>query len=513
MKELFATYPVAAWSIVSTMLALVVVAVLWDKLKWWWHNTWYSFPLIGKMARFSGDGNEDPSHKGWFKAERTLCRDYKKFIRIQDEHDFNEKITYLTKAGDNGRHETPGWIWVLTIAMVFVEAMGFSYVLAGYTLPGASENMQQTGAYGIAFLISVILVAFTHFAGHELFKSNQIKNARRQWIEDGRQGKFSTGEVPLARPQSTDDHQPSYTQLVNRVGTHPGYVITISTAVFVVIIALFATYVRGQVLEKQLQQQVTAQTSQAELSSKAEATGLDMSSKGSIALPDADLKANKQADDKVANDEANLDRHGGWGTFIVLAFVFVFLQILGVIFGFRWGFAGKNSAKAFLAIGKGSYASYADVRAHYQEVADTAQSMLENLQQRMMEKNGRTGNSGQHATKTFRDFMQEERNKEVEERSHERKTTGTIAAMDQMPLTQPSQPPQAQPAAAIARATDVAQALAHLKSLGADKEAKKAYLRTLTPELDEQVRAALKAEKDETARRAQERDAELEDLL
>lgn len=32
--------------------------------------------------------------------------------------------------------------WVLTIALVFVEAMGFSYVLAGHTLPGASENMQ-----------------------------------------------------------------------------------------------------------------------------------------------------------------------------------------------------------------------------------------------------------------------------------------------------------------------------------------------------------------------------------
>ncbi|MFX5817271.1 hypothetical protein ABTE26_20460, partial [Acinetobacter baumannii] len=85
----------------------------------------------------------------------------KKFIHIQDEHDFNEKVTYLTKSGDNGRKATPNWIWLLTISMVFVEAMGFSYVLAGYTLPGASENLQQTGAYGIAFLISVILVAFT----------------------------------------------------------------------------------------------------------------------------------------------------------------------------------------------------------------------------------------------------------------------------------------------------------------------------------------------------------------
>jgi hypothetical protein len=161
MKELFATYPLAAWSVVSVMLAGVAFMLLWDKLKWWWHNTWYGFPLIGKIASLSRDSNR-AQETGWFKAERTLCRDYKKFIRIQNEYDFNQKITYLTKAGDLGRKETPSLIWILTIAMVFVEAMGFSYVLAGYTLPGASENLQQTGAYGIAFLISVILVAFTH---------------------------------------------------------------------------------------------------------------------------------------------------------------------------------------------------------------------------------------------------------------------------------------------------------------------------------------------------------------
>ena len=145
------------------MLALVVVATLWQQLKWWWFNTWVNFPVIGRIATLSRDANEDVSYPGWFSGERTLCQEYKNFVHVQDEHDFNEKVTYLTKAGDNGRRNTPGWIWLLTVSMVFVEALGFSYVLAGYTIPGASENLQQTGAYGIAFLISVILVAFTHY--------------------------------------------------------------------------------------------------------------------------------------------------------------------------------------------------------------------------------------------------------------------------------------------------------------------------------------------------------------
>jgi hypothetical protein len=505
MKEFFETYPLAAWSIVSTMIALVVVVSLWEKLKWWWHNTWYSFPLIGKLATRSRNGNADSSHQGWFKEERNLCQDYKKFIRIQDEHDFNEKITYLTKAGDNGRRETPGWIWLLTVALVFIEAMGFSYVLAGYTLPGASENLQETGALGIAFLISVILVAFTHFAGHELYKSNKIKFARREWQEDGRRGKFSTATIPLARPQSQDDNEPIYTQLANRVGTHPSYIVSTLTAVVVVVIALAATYVRGQVLEKQLQQQVTSQTSEAEFSIKATSSGLDMSVKSSNDLPDADLKANKQADDKAAHDEASIDRHGGWGTFIALAFVFVFLQILGVIFGYRWGFAGRESSAAFRDIGKGRYATYADVRAHYQEIADTAQSMLENLQQRLIDRNGRLGNQGLHANKSFREFMQEARNAEVLDRSHERETTAQKAVIEQQPIATPSIHAEA--------ATEVSRVMAHLKTLGTDKEAKKAYLATLDATLYAQVLPALQAEKEEEARRIRARDAELEDLL
>lgn len=511
MKEFFTTYPVAAWSIVSVMLALAVMATLWEKIKWWWHNTAYSFPLIGRISGLAGDGNMDAANTGWYKAERTLCRDYKKFIRIQDEHDFNEKITYLTKAGDNGRRETPGWIWVLTIAMVFVEAMGFSYVLAGYTLPGASENLQQTGAYGIAFLISVILVAFTHFAGHELFKSAQIKNARREWIEDNRSHKLTTGPIPLARPQSSDDDQPTYAQLANRVGIHPGYIIFISTVVFVLIIAAFATYVRGQVLEKQLQQQVTGRSNQADLSANIASSSLDMSAKASNDLPDADLQANKQADDKALQDEANIDRHGGWGTFIVLAFVFVFLQILGVMFGFRWGFAGKNSSDAFRAIGNGRYATYSDVREHYREIADVAQSKLEALQQKMMEKNSSSGTNAQYTTKSFRDFMQDAREENAKDRINERQHSAENAVHNQ-PITLSTATLAAPAVNAKLEHFDIGQVLQQLDAL-ANKDAKKALLATLPEALDNQVRAALKARKEDSDQKTRERDAELESLL
>ena len=524
IKHFFGTAPFVAWSLVSVVLALVVIALNWPKVRWWWYNTWYSMPLIGKITGLSKDPNKDPVDPAWFKAEKTLCRDYKQFIRIQDEHEFNEKITYLTKAGDIGRRDTPYLIWVLNAALVFIEAIGFSYVLAGYTIPGASENLQQTASYGIAFMLSILLVFLTHFSGHELYKSSKIKHARQEWIEGGRKGKTTTGTVALAKPQSVDDSQPGYVQLMNRVGTMPSYYASIAAVIFVIIVAIFATYVRGQVLEKQLQQQITGQTNSATISITLGQDGLNMSATqngNNIQLPPDDSAQNRKAEIKAIEDEVNIDRHGGWGTFIVLAVIFIFLQILGVFFGFRWGFAGGESKAAFNAIGAGRYTSYADVREHYKEIADTAQSKLEHLQQRIMERNSISGNDGLHTSKTFYDFMDNERNRESAERLREasrlaertrlEKHDQKSSAMPVMPAVNSTQTtPIAQ---SIANNLTLAQALEALNGFGDDKEAKKSYINGLPSALSSAVMQALKDRKDEEARVAKLRNDELDNLL
>jgi hypothetical protein len=516
--------PEVVWDIVSIMIAMVMIIIivaLWNHIKWWWVNTWASFPLIGRIATLSKDLNRDSIDKDWFKAEKALCRDFKKFIRIQDEHDFLEKIEYLNKAGDNGRRATPYWIWFLTVAMVFVEALGFSYVLAGYTLPGASENLQQTGAYGIAFLISIILVALTHFAGHELHQSSHIKNARREWIEDGRKNRFTTGNIPLAKPQSTDDGQPAYTQLANRVGTQESYKIAGLTLVFVIVVAVFATYVRGQVLEKSLHDEVVGMSTQIIGANPANSDGLNMAEKnaGDSLLPDADIAQNQAAKDKAVIDGTNIDRHGGWGTFIVLAFVFVFLQILGVLFGFRWGFAGQNSEAAYQAIGRGRYTAYADVREHYKEIADAAQAKLENLQQKLMDRNAQTGicTDGMHTTKTFYDFMELCRQEESRDRVSQRQHTVQNAALSQVSVTKSAQNTETHTSS---EPLTIDEAVRQLNSLNG-KDAKKDYIHSLPQPLQGDVLKAIKAAKEaEKANAAQQEnearaqlDAELDDLL
>lgn len=513
MTEFFSAYPVIAWGLVSIMLALVVIATLWENVKWWWLNTWMTFPVIGRIARLAKDTNKDIRNPLWLKSETTLCDEYRKFISIQDEHDFLEKVRYLTRAGDNGRRPVPGFIWLLTIAMVFVEAMGFSYVLAGYTLPGASENLQQTGAYGIAFLISIILVALTHFAGHELYVSGKVSTARRQWQEGGRQGQLRDRIIPLAMPQSEDDGRPSHTQLLNRVSSDvPSYKITVLTAVFVIFVAIFATYVRGQVLEKSLHQEIVG-LSAAPAGSGFD--GLDMSMDSP--LPAADMAQDRETMNKVAADEASIDRHGGWATFIVLAFVFVFLQILGVLFGYRWGFAGQDSAAAFRGIGSGRYSTYNDIRQHYEQIADNAQAKLADLQQKLMQHNAISGTRGIDTACSFYDYMAIKRHEQAGDRANQRVYTpknNLAAAHVSHTATMPTSPSlvvetvTATPAPAPAHANKDADLVAIIEAMSS-KEEKLAYIQSLPAETRQQVVVALKRAKEERDRMT----AELDGLL
>jgi hypothetical protein len=408
MREFFQDMSMVAWSLVLVMIALTIIAAKWEQVKWWWQNTWYSFPLIGKIASLSRNTRKDTTYPTWFISEKKLCQDYKKYLTIQSEHDFNERVTYLTLTGDDGRTPMPILIWVLTVALVIVEALGFSYVLAGYTLPGASENNQELGALGIAFLISVILVVLTHASGRELYKSLKIRTARRQWNDsnDGRlNNTFSTQPVSLAMPQSIDAKEPHYVRLANRVGTDQANVMSIVAMIFVLIVAVGATYVRGQVLEKQLAQEITGQSSGQGFTIKLNQDGLNFSSDSGkqFVLPADSQDANKKVEQSNQEYQKTIDRQGGWGTFIVLAFVFIFLQIIGVYFGFHWGFAGRHSAEAYR--GTGGFARYDDVYQKYEEISDVAQSKLADLQEKISYKNSTSGNAWVKSKLTFKEFL------------------------------------------------------------------------------------------------------------
>ena len=494
IKELFAASPTMAWSIVSVLAAMVVMATMWDKVKWWWLNTWMSFPLIGTVANLSRDISIDGEHPSWYKSELSLCEKYENHIKVRDEADFNNLSKYITKAGDTGRDPMPKWLWLLTALLVFAEAMGFSYVLAGWTIPGASENLQQTGALGIAFVISIILVAFTHWAGHECYVSSKIKQARNK-ISDG--DTLNLKEISLNEPQTNDDGEPSHIQLMSRVGSIASYKITYLTLGFVVAVGLGALYVRGQVLEKALQQEVTG-SNNTELNVKLNNDGLDMSVKGEdSALPDADLSANNSAKAKAVLDGVDIDRHGGWGTFIVLSFIFMFLQLLGALFGYKWGFAGKNSSDAYHKINGAKYSTFADVLNHVKYVSNCAQEKLGKLQQKLNAKNQQEGSTRFLTSNTFKNYREMLANEASKARieDHRRKTNEArqienikVSNNEHIQLNEVINKSSGDSALTLEKAVEQIDALN-------EKSAKKDYISTLPEQLQKDLLSHLQQRK------------------
>lgn len=382
LKLLLQTHQLLLASLSSVLVSLLVLYFWWQEIRYWLHTLWCSLPLVGRVSSLSRQLDKR-DRQGWYPAERELCASYYRFYQQQSLSAgfFDLCRDYLNKAQETGRMSLPIFAWLLLIAMVVVEALGFSYVLAGYTIPGASEQLQQYGAGGIAFLISVILVYFTHSAGQEMHK-NRLVGKIRSWYNADANAQDLLPDNSISLETSFNDHsQKAYRQLLNRIDTNaqvrPSYWVTLLTLLFVCLVAVGATYVRGKVLEQQMIEQTTGQQN---------SPFTDLSQTES--LP-AELLSQKQSADQQAMDEQQqADYQAGWGTFIVLAVIFVFLQLLGILVGFKTGFAGKESANARRYIGR--FRSRDEFAQHYdrkrQQVISDAQQHLRQLQNRIRHK-------------------------------------------------------------------------------------------------------------------------------
>ena len=425
------------------VIVLAFVITHWQEVKFWWLNLTYTFPIIGKISRLSKDiEGYDQNHK-WFYSEERLCRDYYNFYEKVDVTDeaYNEAKDYLHAAGELGRKPTPTLIWVLIFLMVIIEAFGFSYVLAGFTIPGASESTQQAGAMGLSALMAALLVALTHFAGQELHKNTLIKKIRRWYKNDNAGGanwRDLKPEEQLITIDNTfdDEKSPNYIRLLDRIDTNDKvqatYLKTILTIILVTVISIGATYVRDQTLKQEI---ASSHESAVNIfNNDASPFGdVDASSDDDIgtlfgdAGPAEDAKedlaalfggeeksniSTKATSNTSVMDETTLK--GGEATFVILGIVFIFIQILGVLFGMHWDFAGRESKEAYECLRgfstKNAFLAYYDrAKIH---IARTAQKQLQRLQHAMNIINDNSGTDAEttvllrnNKDRTFKQYL------------------------------------------------------------------------------------------------------------
>ncbi|MCF6206450.1 MAG: hypothetical protein L3J47_06115 [Sulfurovum sp.] len=394
------------------VIVLAFVITHWQEVKFWWLNFTYNFPVIGKLSRLAKDiEGFDENHK-WFYSEERLCRDYYNFYEKVDVDDesYDEAKDYLHAAGELGRKPTPTFIWIMIFVLVIVEAFGFAYVLAGFTIPGASEATQQKGAIGVAAMLAILLVWLTHLTGQELHKNTLIKKIRRWYKNDNAGGHnwrdLKPDEKLITIDNTFDDKDsPNYIRMLNRLDVNDRvqatYTKTILTIAFIIAVAVGATYIRHQVLVQEI------------ASSHESAMNIfndDASPFGDTAGDDADMgalfgdagaddakddlsslfggeeSASQPASSKNSTSiEDETNQKGGDATFMILGLLFVFIQILGIFFGMHYDFAGRESKEAYellrgFSTKKAFLSYYERAKTH---IARIAQRQLQKLQHKM----------------------------------------------------------------------------------------------------------------------------------
>jgi len=424
------------------VIVLAFVITHWQEVKFWWLNFTYNFPIIGKISTLSRDiEGFDENHK-WFYSEERLCRDYYNFYEKvdKDSESFDEAKAYLHAAGELGRKPTPTLIWIMIFVLVIVEAFGFAYVLAGFTIPGASEATQQKGAVGVAAMLAVLLVWLTHMTGQELHKNTLIKKIRRWYKNDNAGGSnwrdLKPDEQLISIDNTCDDEKsPNYIRMLNRVDINDKvkttYTKTILTLIFIAVVAIGATYIRDQVLKQEIASSHESAVNifnndaspfgDTDASSDADIGALFGDTAGDDAKEDlaalfggeekADTSAKASTNSSVI-DETNLK--GGEATFLILGLMFVFIQILGIFFGMHWDFSGRESKEAYeclrgFSTKKSFLAYYENAKTH---IARTAQKQLQKLQHAMNIINDNSGTDAETTSllrnnkdRTFKQYL------------------------------------------------------------------------------------------------------------
>lgn len=479
MSELSTLLSAYALQIALLLIAGALVAlhlVYREATGFFYMDLFYGLPWVGKLASLSRDVSRNRG-TGWLISEETLCADYKKYVDPISEQQFHNRLEYLRKAGDTGRKPLSIILMLMLGLLIAAEALGFSFLLSTAMAQEGSANLHTTMTFAVTAVVAVVFAFIMHAAGHQLHRSGLIARAfRNARMDDGRQ--LIDKEINLNANQASDDDQPTYQQLVNRVGHNKSYGFVIAAIVLVVTVFVGSTYMRIQHLNNTLIQETVAGAD----------TGGNPFAEGKPAIPDEAMAPQRDALERAKKESDSATKGEGYAAFLVLGVIFVFTQFVGVMFGMKYGFAGKDSTDAHHeTLGCATYERYQRV---FAPRLHKARARLRNLQQRIVASNGTTA---MDLRGDFDEYL-----------LGRPKAPAPAAEIPLTPVQAPTPAPAAAPAAPVptaavtpspaAATTDLAQALAAIDALPTPEQ-KRTYAADLNPELRAQVVAEIKARK------------------
>lgn len=415
------------WVVVASSIAIsAVIFGVWSRYtrSLWGKDFWVAFPMIGRMSHWKkmteGTGIFDPSSRLpedarytdrvlVVPAEKALYDYYRDGLSDVGSEEFSRAREFLKLSGQNGRKPMSRWIWVILAMLTIAEALGTGLLLAPLMSKDITPNLAILVGSVVALAIAAIALIITHGAGEDLFRNGLLNKVRTSFRQNGvflkkggARADATVGTIGPEDAQSTDKDLDPVARLASRIGATTMSSMNLKlwrlilSVVFIIVFGVGTTAYRHYLFNRQ-QGSAASGVSAASASPDYKSlfnpkNGSGSPASGGMPLPDAVASAAKQsqtqAKDVIALDTSRANDAG----ITILALIYVFTQLIGILTGYKYSFFDSDAEKAYNNThGELSYEGY--LRKVVRPVAQRAQMRLGQLRSKLSQINPRYRNN------------------------------------------------------------------------------------------------------------------------
>ena len=333
------------------LLAIMTRESWLGEVKYMWMKFKHHLPVIGTISKLARQPIAvDPGTKAlWTSPETQLTTEYHTFYKNhEDDPDLYYKATdYLEKVNESGSKPMPMWLLLLTVGLVFIEAIGFGFALAPYAVVNVIASQVALVATVGAILMAVVSCGLAHLAGEESAYNGKMKTLRTLWEKDNTSNKGSLVQSkPIALVNTYDDDnvpdESYWKQICRRIEIKGGEALPkfgwhIALLLIVIAFGALAFYLRYSALN-------------ANMTEIAQSAGINTGSSSTAGLfdatPGASAAANAEAS-QGAEEQISAMKQAFYTTFIIFSIVYVCVQAIMYALTAKYTMVGQYSHKAW----------------------------------------------------------------------------------------------------------------------------------------------------------------------
>lgn len=253
---------------------------------------------------------------------------------------------YLEKVEEYRRKPLPLGIFIVLVFMVIIEAIGFSYIFSQYILNDASNSdLRVAGVLG-AILLAMILVPLTHVSGEAIYYNKKIDTLDSYFYDRKDIRMSEIGYLSIDNTYEDNNKKDRAYSIFSRIEPEikKGKFVRKKTILIVTLILIAAIAIGAYKVREQTYLSTTFKQME-EFDNRESKFNNDVSG-----LPNFMVNAVKQNAETQNRAVIESERKSNLTTYIILMFMFLAIQVIGIFSGMNWGFVGKESRNAYLNI-------------------------------------------------------------------------------------------------------------------------------------------------------------------